>query len=336
MDSVTHIVLGACIGEAMLGKKIGKRGMLYGAIAQSLPDLDVLASLWLDPVSDLLAHRGFTHSILCCVLISPLLAWTAARYHRARGISFLQWSLFFITELFTHIFLDAFNNYGTGWFEPFSHLRVSFNALYVADPLFTLFPLIGAIALIVLRRKSRQRRVWWKMPIIVCACYLALSLVNKFTVQRAVMRSLAEQHIPHERYFTTPAPLQNLLWMVVSGNDSGYYVGYRSALDTQQKMNFRYFPTNSGYLDTIVHYKNVQQLIRFSQGFFTIEKWGDTLVFNDLRFGQIIGWQEPKERFVFHYYLTSSASNDLVVQRGRFSKWDKKVLHRFLRRIFGN
>jgi inner membrane protein len=336
MDSVTHIVLGACIGEAMLGKKIGKKGMLYGAIAQSLPDLDVLASLWLDPVSDLLAHRGFTHSILCCVLISPLLAWLARRFHRMQHVSLVQWSLFFITELFTHIFLDAFNNYGTGWFEPFSHFRISFNALYVADPLFTIFPLGGAIVLLLLQPKSRRRRFWAKMPIVVCTFYLVLSLFNKFTVQRAVMRSLAGQHIPHERYFTTPAPLQNLLWMVVAGNDSGYHVGYRSVLDTGRQMNFRYFPTNSGYLDTIVQYQDVQHLIRFSQGFFTIEKWSDTLVFNDLRFGQIIGWQEPKERFVFHYYLTSPAGNDLVVQRGRFSKWDKKVLLRFLRRIFGN
>ena len=29
-------------------------------------------------------------------------------------------------------FIDAFNNYGVGWFEPFSHERISFNAIYVA------------------------------------------------------------------------------------------------------------------------------------------------------------------------------------------------------------
>jgi inner membrane protein len=336
MDSLTHIVLGACIGEAMLGKKLGKSAMLYGAIAQSLPDLDVLASLWLDPVSDLLAHRGITHSILCCVIISPLLAWLANRYHYARGITFLQWTMFFITELFTHIFLDAFNNYGTGWFEPFSHLRISFNAIYVADPLFTIFPVIGTLALLVLPWKSRRRKFWSKMPIVVCGLYLVLCIFNKLNVESAVIKSLRAQHIPHERYFTTPAPLQNLLWMVVAGNDSGYHVAYRSVLDGENKMNFQYFPTNTGYLDTIIHYENVQQLIRFSQGFYTVEKWSDTLVFNDLRFGQIIGWQEPKERFVFHYYLTAPGANELVVQRGRFSKWDKKVLRRFIRRIFGN
>jgi inner membrane protein len=59
-------------------------------------------------------------------------------------------------------------------------------------------------------------------------------------------------------------------------------------------------------------------LKRFSQGYYTAEKWGDTLVFNDLRFGQINGWEDPKSKFSFHYYLSHPQDNDLIVQRGRF------------------
>ncbi len=36
--------------------------------------------------------------------------------------------------IFFHIFVDAFNNYGVGWFEPFSKTRITFNTIYVADP----------------------------------------------------------------------------------------------------------------------------------------------------------------------------------------------------------
>lgn len=32
-----------------------------------------------------------------------------------------------------HLLLDALNVYGTGWWEPFSHHRVSGNLLFVAD-----------------------------------------------------------------------------------------------------------------------------------------------------------------------------------------------------------
>ena len=67
MDSITHIALGACMGEAFAGKTLGKKAMLWGALAQSIPDIDFIASFWMDTSSNLLAHRGFTHHnlVLC-------------------------------------------------------------------------------------------------------------------------------------------------------------------------------------------------------------------------------------------------------------------------------
>jgi len=55
-------------------------------------------------------------------------------------------------------------------------------------------------------------------------------------------------------------------------------------------------------LNGIQQQKEVKDPVRSSQAFYSVEI-GDTLVFNDLRFGQIIGWHNPKERFVFHYFL---------------------------------
>jgi inner membrane protein len=64
MDSLTHIALGACMGEAFAGKQLGKKAMLWGALAQSVPDIDFVASFWMNTSSNLLAHRGFTHSFV--------------------------------------------------------------------------------------------------------------------------------------------------------------------------------------------------------------------------------------------------------------------------------
>src|SRR5579872_7486382 len=75
MDSLTHIAVGACIGDLFLGKKIGKKAMLYGAIAASLPDIDFISSFWLDTADDLMAHRGFTHSFLFGLLFILALAF---------------------------------------------------------------------------------------------------------------------------------------------------------------------------------------------------------------------------------------------------------------------
>ena len=42
MDSLTQAALGAALGEAMLGKKIGGKAALIGAAIGTIPDLDVL------------------------------------------------------------------------------------------------------------------------------------------------------------------------------------------------------------------------------------------------------------------------------------------------------
>ena len=41
MDSLTHLVLGAAIGEAVLGKKIGRKAMLWGVLADTIPAVTV-------------------------------------------------------------------------------------------------------------------------------------------------------------------------------------------------------------------------------------------------------------------------------------------------------
>ena len=41
MDSLTQIVLGGAIGELVARRKMGNRAVLWGAIAGTIPDLDV-------------------------------------------------------------------------------------------------------------------------------------------------------------------------------------------------------------------------------------------------------------------------------------------------------
>lgn len=337
MDSLTHIALGACMGEAFAGKKLGKKAMIWGALAQSAPDIDFVASLWMGTADSLNAHRGFTHSFLFCGIITFLLALAAERWHRPHNITLRKWIFFFGGVIFTHIIIDAFNNYGVGWFEPFSQTRISFNAVYVADPFFSIWPGIALLALLILKRKSVvSRKRWWRIGLGMSALYLLYCLFNKTKMDADVKDILQKQNISYTRYFSTPAPLQNWLWFIVAGNDSGYYTGFRSVFDSKKEIAFQYFPKNDSLLAPVKDSQDLKKLIRFSQNFYTVEKWGDTLVFNDLRFGQMIGWYDPKEKFVFHYYLEIPRSNTLVVQRGRFAKWDWKVVRAMVRRIKGN
>ena len=131
MDTITHTVLGACLGHTIAGKQMGKKAMLIGALANNLPDIDVVANLWVSPTASLLVHRGITHSILMAVIATVLLAAVFKKTTNNEAITYKRWLLLFGSALFTHIFLDAYTAYGTGWFEPFNHARVSFNALFI-------------------------------------------------------------------------------------------------------------------------------------------------------------------------------------------------------------
>lgn len=337
MDSLTHIAVGACIGEIVLHRQLGKKALLWGILAQSIPDIDFIAAAWLDTSENLLAHRGFTHSILFALLITLAMSLAADHWHRPHNIRFTKFILFFIAQVFIHDLIDAFNSYGVAWFEPFSHQRISFNAIFVADPFFSIAPGLAAAALFILKnRNHKHRRYWVRGGLIIPIIYLGYALFNKVTIDKDARTAFKEQNIAYTDYFTTPTPFNNWLWYVVAKNDSGYHIGFRSVFDTKPQIVLNFYPRNDSLLKPVADHKDVQHLLRFSRGFYTVEKWGDTLVFNDLIFGQIAGWQNPKNKFVFHYFLEHPDENKLVVQRGRFQGWNKETFNSMLIRIKGN
>ena len=79
MDSLTQILLGAAVGEAVLGKKLGNKAMLWGAIAGTIPDLDVYIKLFTDPITATELHRGISHSLFFSIIMAPLLAWFVSK-----------------------------------------------------------------------------------------------------------------------------------------------------------------------------------------------------------------------------------------------------------------
>lgn len=92
MDSLTQITLGAAVGEAVLGRKVGNRAMLWGAIAGTIPDLDVLSNLVTDELSALAFHRAITHSLTFAVVAPALLGFLVHRLYAGSGYwrAFLQ------------------------------------------------------------------------------------------------------------------------------------------------------------------------------------------------------------------------------------------------------
>lgn len=335
MDSLTHTVLGACVGQALAGKKIGKKAMLWGALANNLPDIDVLTGAWMNQADSLLAHRGFTHSILFALLASPLLAYVFRKIYSKSEMTFKDWLWIFGSGNFTHLFIDSMTCYGTGWFEPFSHLRVAFNVLFVADVFYTLPFLVASIALLILSRNHPKRIFWARFGIVSSSFYLLYAMANKSVIDNRMRSELSRQKIYYSDYFTNPTPLNNWLWYMVAKNDTGFYIGYRSLFDHTDTVAFTYIPQNKQFLEYIPKDPSIDKLIRFSQGYYSISQEGHDYYFNDLRFGQAIGWDDPRSNFVFRYIFGKDGENDLVIQRGRIEGSTRKAFSSLVKRIGG-
>ncbi len=336
MDSITHIALGACAGEVLAGRKLGKKALVIGAFANSIPDFDFVSSFFLDVDNALLAHRGFTHSFLFGGIATVGLAYLFRRWFRSKNMALKAWLLYFGAEIFLHLFIDAFNTYGIGWFEPFSHNRVTFNTIFVVDPFYSIWLWVAFVVLLIMKMGHKHRQFWLRFGLGLSSIYLFYCILNKFKTDRNLRSMLKKQHISYTHSFTTPAALNNWLWYVVAGNDNGYYIGYYSVFDSKNKIELHYYPKNEWMLIPIKDNEDLKNLKRFSKGFYTAERVNDTLVFNDLRFGQVVGWYNPDAKFVFHYYLQHPRGNRLVVQRARFAEYNWTTMKALIRRIKGN
>ncbi len=309
--------------------------MFWGALANNIPDIDVLTSLWMSQADSLLAHRGFTHSILFGLLISPVLAFLLSRRYPNKNMHFKEWLLIFSSGIFVHLFIDALTSYGTAWFEPFSHLRVTMNVLFVADPFYTISIFISCIALLIIKARKTSRRKWAWGGIWISTLYICYAFVNKKNIDTDFRNELSRQQIHYKNYFTTPAPLNNFLWYVVAGSDTGYYIGYYSLFDKSKYMDLSYRPRNEFLLSSLNDDKDMQTLKRFSKGYYTVQILDDTLYLSDIRFGTVGGWDNPNADFVFKYCLAKNANNDLVIQRGRFKSAGRDALASLYFRICG-
>jgi inner membrane protein len=56
MDSLTQLTFGAACGEVIMGKKVGRKALLWGAVLGTIPDLDVFIPLG-GPVNDFVYHN---------------------------------------------------------------------------------------------------------------------------------------------------------------------------------------------------------------------------------------------------------------------------------------
>ncbi len=295
MDSLSQLLLGAAVAGAVVPATHRRAAMLAGAALGTLPDLDSfpIALFTDDPVALMTLHRGFSHSLF----VLPLLAWAIWAFFRRRGGRVAQaprgWFWAIQLALVTHPLLDAFTVYGTQLLWPLPTPPVMWSSMFIIDPGYTLWLLLGAIVAMFAGTRPLARRALVAGLVLSCG-YLGWSLVAKGMVEREAERSLAALGLADAPRFSVPMPFNTLLWRVVAMTPEGFVEGEHSLVADARPIAFRHYRSEVEALAANDSVPAVARLQWFNRGFMKAQVRDGRLVLSDLRMGA-----EPDYSFNF-------------------------------------
>lgn len=284
---MTQIVLGASVAAAVVPAAHRRAALLAGAALGTLPDLDGIpvALMTDDPVLRMTLHRGLTHSLLVLPLIAAAIWWLFRRFGKGRvAASPTRWFWAIQLALVTHPLLDAFTVYGTQLLWPFAPPPAMWSSVFIIDPLYTVWLLIGVLVAAFAGPRLLGKRAI-AVGLALSTAYLGWSLVAKAMVDREADRALVEMGLGDAPRFSVPMPANTVLWRVVAMTDDGYVEGFRSLVADRGPMRFTAYRSDVEALQASAHLPAVQRLAWFNRGFMGAEVIDGTLRLSDLRMG---------------------------------------------------
>lgn len=295
MDSLTQFTLGAAIGVATLGRKIGPRkAAITGGVIATLPDLDVIIR-HADPIDNFILHRGATHSLIVHTLVAPLFGeglrflFEGLREHRWRAITAV-WLMFT-----THALIDAVTVYGTKLLWPITDYPFGPGTNFIIDPFYTVPLLIPVIWALFVRQwqkpdgrapGERLGKVTGAM-LILSTLYLGWSFLAQEIARSKIETVLDTRGIQAERLLVTPMPFSTILWRGIA-IDGDQYINVYSALfddETAGEGQVHFHERNLDLLAAMEDRTSVDRIAEFSKGFFAMVRVGNDIIVQDLRMG---------------------------------------------------
>lgn len=284
MDSLTQLALGAGVGAAVLGRRIGpRRAAVAGAVLGTLPDLDVFWPFH-DPVDAFVLHRSATHSLIVQAMVTPLLGEVLVR--TVDGLRERRWSTWIAVYLClsTHALLDAFTVYGTQLLWPLSDYPFGVGSVFIIDPLYTL-PLLVAMAwALCVRAWTPRFGRGLVAALLLSTGYLGWGVAAQAIAETRAEAALAKAGIAPSRVLATPTPFNTLLWRVIAIDRERYLNLYVPILGDDDAMTAYSHPLGPGP-DCLAGVPAAGRLSRFAHGFVRVEHDGAAWRVADLRMG---------------------------------------------------
>lgn len=301
MDSLTQIVLGAAIGNAVAGRRIKNKALFYGALAGSIPDFDIVIGMFVDPITAVEIHRGMSHSVFFAFFLALLLGFGVFKIERKSGLTFREGFWLFFLGLFTHALLDIFTTWGTRILWPFYSYPFAFKSIFVIDPLYTV-PFLVFLILSMRQTDDIDKRMYWNsFGLIVSSSYLMLTLILKGVAYHQFEKELNRTSVIYNSISVKPSAMNTILWNAIVDVPDSYLLGDYSFFDSSNIV-FDVFPKNHYLLGSLMEEDLVQRLIVLSEGVYIVSEKDGELYFNDLRFG-LLKKDVDDIQFAFSYRL---------------------------------
>jgi len=271
MDSITQAALGAAIGQATLGKKVGMKGIVAGAVVATIPDLDVALRLFYSSYDMLRIHRGISHSLVFGVVGALAVAFIMQRIKPFRGLSLLRLWSFSALCLITHSLLDYCTAYGTQLLLPFSDACLGLDTVNVVDPVYTVPLLLGTFGGLYFPTVKYRLN---GLGLLASTLYLGITLIAKQHVEAMLRTDLTMHNIESPELLTMPVGMAGVNWYGLASTADGIYMKKYSITGSED--DFTYFPKNEPVLNRLS--PEVAATMRwFAKGFYTAEETGDTI-----------------------------------------------------------
>ncbi|MDB6087938.1 MAG: Membrane-bound metal-dependent hydrolase [Gammaproteobacteria bacterium] len=155
MDNLTHSLIGLIAGESIARATPASRGGLapdvrrgifvtLAVVGGNLPDLDLLYSfrgVTHDKLGYLLQHRGYTHTVLGCVLLAALLYAGTQLWARWKRLTFTRHDRLALAAMalfgtLLHLAMDALNSYGVHPLWPVQNRWFYGDSVFIVEPLY--------------------------------------------------------------------------------------------------------------------------------------------------------------------------------------------------------
>ncbi|MEL6255693.1 MAG: hypothetical protein AAFR87_27055, partial [Bacteroidota bacterium] len=165
---------------------------------------------------------------------------------------------------------------------------------------------------------AKWRYLWNWMGIGISSFYLILTLTNKLVVHEVFSNALHQQGVGGYGFSTYPTPFNSLLWYAVKEDSYGrnIYTGTYSILGDPKEIEFRKIPKNSHLIKSDSSNYVIDRLLWTSKGQFIITEEDSSLIWNDMRFGLLEGWEgENDPVYTFSYKILEKEGEYVEIEQ---------------------